>query len=80
MREALDALLPDGPGGDLIEDLCQAAREAMRRRVANSRNGGAVLTALHRAGLSWREIERKTGIPQTTARRWAVPPPQLPQE
>lgn len=71
---ALAALLPE-PTGDLSEDLAAAAKVAMQRRVDNSRLGGAVLAALHRQLHSWREVERVTGIPHATARRWATPPP-----
>lgn len=60
---------------DPVENLCEAARESMRRRVRNSHDGGLVLAALkHRHGLTWREIERRTGINTRTARRWAKPP------
>jgi len=75
-REALDELLPaDRRTGDPIEDLTQAARVAMQRRIDNSRWGGAVIAALHRELRSWRQLETRTGIPQATARRWAAPPP-----
>ena len=76
LQEALAELLPDTPRGDLIDDLCLAARESMRRREVNSRNGGVVIAALRREGLSWREIERRTGISRTTAQRWAELPPK----
>jgi hypothetical protein len=74
--EALNELLPtERRTGDLAEDLALAARTAMRRRVDNSRWGGAVIAALHRHLRSWRQLEEVTGIPQATARRWATPPP-----
>jgi hypothetical protein len=74
--EALNELLPaDKRTGDLREDLIEAARTAMRRRVDNSRWGGAVIAALHRDVGSWRQIEELTEIPHATARRWAAPPP-----
>lgn len=75
--DALDQLLPaDQRTDDEITDLAEAARVAMKRRVDNSRHGGAVLAALNRR-VSWRQIERITGIPETTARRWATPPPTV---
>lgn len=75
-REALDNLLPaDQRTGDLAEDLAAAARESMRRRVDNSKWGGAVIAALYRELQSWRQVETETGIPQASARRWATPPP-----
>jgi hypothetical protein len=74
--EALNELLPaDRRTGDPVQDLAQAARTAMKRRVDNSRWGGAVIAALHRELQSWRQLEAVTGIPQATARRWATPPP-----
>jgi hypothetical protein len=74
--DALDALLPaDQRTGDPSEDLAQAVRIAMQRRVDNSRWGGAVISALHRELNSWRRLEVVTGIPMATARRWATPPP-----
>lgn len=76
-REALDELLPpQAQSGDLAADLVAAARTAMRRRIDNSRWGGAVIGALHRELHSWRRLEQVTGIPQATARRWASPPPE----
>jgi hypothetical protein len=75
-RAALDDLLPlTDRTGVLVDDLAEGARRAMRRRIDNSRNGGAVIAALHRRLGSWRQIEATTGIPQATARRWASPPP-----
>lgn len=72
--EALDELLPpERQTGDRMRDLSDAARVAMQRRKDNSRQGGAVLAALNRR-VSWRRIESMTGIPETTARRWATPP------
>jgi hypothetical protein len=60
---------------DPVENLCLAARESMKVRERNSHNGGLVLTALRRRHrLTWREIERRTGINTRTARRWSVPP------
>jgi len=76
-RAAFDDLLPvTERTGILLDDLAEAARRAMRRRVENSRNGGAVIAALHRGLGSWRQLEADTGIPQATARRWATPPPE----
>lgn len=75
-REALNELLPPTrQTGNLETDLAEAARTAMRRRIDNSRWGGAVIGALHRQIGSWRQLEDLTGIPHATARRWAAPPP-----
>lgn len=73
-NEALDALLGERRTGDERADLVAAAREAMDRRERNTQHGGTVLAALVDAGVSYREIERLTGIPRATAQRWAVPP------
>jgi hypothetical protein len=74
--EALNELLPaDRQTGNPVDDLSQAVRTAMQRRVDNSRWGGAVIAALYRQLHSWRQLEAATGIPQATARRWATPPP-----
>ncbi len=72
--EALEALLGDARTGDLQTDLIEGAREAMRRRKRNTEHGGAVIAAMHEAGLTWRAIEQATGIPRSTAQRWAEPP------
>ncbi|MGH4007842.1 MAG: hypothetical protein ACRDTH_06725 [Pseudonocardiaceae bacterium] len=74
---ALNALLSGQRTGEQRADLVAAAREAMARRVRNSEHGGAVLAALRDLGLSWRDIEAATGIPRTTAQRWAEPPEQM---
>lgn len=78
--EALDALLGPERTGDQRADLIAAAKEAMERRIRNTEHGGAVIAALHEAGMSWREIEQATGIARTTAQRWAEPPGRAPQE
>lgn len=75
-REALDALLGNRRSGDPTTDLVDAARESMRRREENSKRGAAVIPGLREQGLSWREIERRTGIPHSTAERWGTPPPR----
>lgn len=77
VEEALDALLGDRRTGDQRTDLIAAAKEAMDRRERNSQHGGAVLAALVDEGLSWRQIEQATGIPRTTAQRWAEPPKRV---
>jgi hypothetical protein len=80
LEEALMELLGVEQTGDRKADLIAAAREAMRRRERNSRDGGAVIAALVEEGMSWRDIERATGIPFVTARRWATPPEKVPIE
>lgn len=80
VEEALEALLGSERTGDQRADLIAAAKEAMERRIRNTEHGGAVIAALHEAGMSWREIEIATGIARTTAQRWAEPPERAPQE
>ena len=71
-RRGLDALLPaDQRGKDVDANLLAAARESLRRREQNSLDGGAVLDALRRRGWSLRKIEKETGIPFNTIKRWA---------
>lgn len=56
------------------EDLVNAIRASMRVRQENSRNGGLVIQALNRNGMSWRDMEEATGVPQATLRGWIDPP------
>lgn len=72
--EVLVELLGDQRTGDAHADLIEAAKEAMRRRRHNTLLGGAVIAALRETGMTYREIEEITGIPRTTAQRWAIPP------
>lgn len=75
---SLDALIPpDQQSGHLVNDLVEACREAWERRRRNSKYGGDVIAALHRELRSWREFEHLTGIPHSSARRWANPPPTV---
>ncbi len=74
VAEALDALLGSDRTGDMRADLIAGAREAMARRERNTEHGGTVIAALRETGASWRDIEQATGIPRTTAQRWAEPP------
>lgn len=74
VADAITSLLGDQQTGDRDHDLIAAARETMEVRRRNSINGGAVLAELRRLGYSWRQIETLTGIPQSSARRWADPP------
>lgn len=73
-EEALDHLLGSQRSEDRRADLIKAAKEAMRRREQNTLDGGAVIAALVNEGMTYREIERTTGIPVATAHRWATPP------
>ncbi|MGH3710524.1 MAG: hypothetical protein ACRDRU_14585 [Pseudonocardiaceae bacterium] len=59
---------------DQRADLIAGAREALRRRERNTRDGGAVIAAMVALGMSYRDIEAATGIPHVTAHRWATPP------
>jgi hypothetical protein len=72
--EALEALLGGQRTGDMRTDLIEGLKEAMRGRERNAERGGVVLAALVDMGLSYRDIEHVTGLPQTTAQRWAIPP------
>lgn len=54
---------------ELRSALSQAGREAHKRRQEGPRATRAVLSAMRELGLSYREIERRTGIPLVTARR-----------
>lgn len=74
VEAALTSLLGAARTGDEQADLIAAAKEAMRRRERNTVDGGAVIAALIEMGMSYREIERATGIPHVTAHRWATPP------
>jgi hypothetical protein len=74
--EALDALLSlTERTSNEIEDVVAAARRSLERRRTNSIHRGAVMAALHDAGLSWRQIQQRTGIQKDTAQRWATPFP-----
>ena len=74
LEEALDALLADRRTGDLDRDLIEAAKEALDRRIKNTQHGGAVIAAMVERGMSYRDIEKATGTPKSTAARWSVPP------
>ena len=69
---ALASLLGGNRSGDTQADLIAAAQEAMRRRERNTIDGGIVIAALVELGMSYRDIERATGIPHVTAHRWAT--------
>jgi len=74
-RSALDVLLPeDKRSGVLRADLAAALRASMRVRVENSRNGTAIIDAMRRDGVTWRDITALTGVPWATARRWHETP------
>jgi hypothetical protein len=77
--EAALASLGIEPTDDRRTDLIRAAQEAMRRRERNTIDGGAVIAALVEMGMSYRDIERATGIPHVTAHRWAAPPRTIDQ-
>jgi uncharacterized protein YerC len=74
VEQALASLLGSQRSNDRRADLIKAAKEAMRRREQNTYDGGAVIAAMLEDGMSYREIERATGIPVATAHRWATPP------
>jgi hypothetical protein len=78
VEEALSALLSPGERtGNAVTDLVAAAQRSLERRRTNSIHGGAVIAALRTHGLSWRQIEERTGIPKDTAQRWSTPPPTV---
>lgn len=70
--EALDTLLGPAREGDPTTQLEEALRESLRRRERNSEAGGAIVHGLLRSGWSYREIERRCGLPVGTAHRWAL--------
>jgi uncharacterized protein YerC len=74
LDEALAELLGDQRTGDMHADLITAGKETLRRREINSACGGEVIAAMLRAGMTYRDIERETKIPRSTAQNWAVPP------
>lgn len=74
VEEAITELLGEQRSGDEETDLLEAVQASARIRERNTECGGAVLNALHDRLQSWREVERRTGIPRETARRWALPP------
>ena len=76
LDDALTELLRNNRTGERRDDLVAAAVEAWRRRHVNTEAGAAVLAALADTGLSYREIQQLTGIPPSTAHRWANPPDQ----
>ena len=78
LDEALTELLGNQPHDpDDRTALVAAAAEAWRRRHVNTEAGASVIAALLKGGLSYRQIHQLTGIPPTTAHRWAAPPPTL---
>lgn len=76
LKDSLDDLLGDKQTGNRRDDLVAAAKESLRRREHNTRVGAEVISAMISDGLSYREIETLTGIPRSTAQRWATPPSQ----
>lgn len=81
VEEALVNLLGERRTGDRSADLIAAAKESLRRREQNSMDGGAVIAALRdELGMSYRDIERTTGISYVTAHRWATPPQRVEPE
>jgi hypothetical protein len=72
-QEALAHLL--GP-----DDLLTALVRSFETRVANSRNGGLIIAALQRNGMSRREIARRLSdllgrhVAESTIRGWGTPP------
>jgi hypothetical protein len=57
------------PGVSLAELISQARELADTDTVMRRR--GEIVVSLRSRGLSWRQIEQKTGMPQVSARRWA---------
>ena len=76
LDDALAELLRNDRTGERQDDLVAAAVEAWRRRHVNTEAGAVVLAALADMGLSYRQIQQLTGIPPSTAHRWANPPDQ----
>ena len=76
LDDALAELLRNDRTDERQDDLVAAAVEAWRRRHVNTEAGAVVLAALADMGLSYRQIQQLTGIPPSTAHRWANPPDQ----
>jgi len=51
-------------------------RLPLKPGVVGTEAGAVVLAALADMGLSYRQIQQLTGIPPSTAHRWANPPDQ----
>ena len=58
-----------------IDELAEGVRATSDVREANTVAGGRLIAMLRERGVSWREIERLTGVAQSNARRWHEPPP-----
>lgn len=50
-----------------LDEVINGAQEVELIRQATAEQSGRLLAELHRRGLSWPEIARRTGIPQSTA-------------
>ena len=74
LQQILERLLRERRTGELEADLAEAAREVWDRRQRNTDDGGAVIEQLRALGWSLHRIERETGIPVNTARRWGMRP------
>lgn len=61
-----DDPLPEVPLNELIERARSVGHPATLMATR-----GALVAALRARGLSWRQIESETGIPQANARRWS---------
>jgi hypothetical protein len=79
--EAFTALLPKDElrTGAPKQDAASAMRNSMKLRENNSGWGAAMVAYMRRIGMSWREMEDLTGIPQATLREWFKKPPRTPR-
>ena len=72
-QDVVLALLGDRCTGDIDQDLALAGKEIDIIRERNTLLGGFVIEGLRNRGNSYRDIQRKTGIPKSRAARWALP-------
>jgi hypothetical protein len=74
----LDALIPVHERTENPRKYWAAVvRIAMQAREDNTRLGAAAIAALRAQGVTWRELEKETGVPWATARRWHKRPPGI---
>lgn len=75
----LEVLGPRGPTedlrtGDPETDLVTAMRMLMETRLRNTERGVALIEGLRALPMTYDEIQRKTGVPRSTANKWGRSP------
>lgn len=78
LNDVLDELLLNRGGrtGNRRRDLIEAGREIRERRERNTFLGTYVIDGMKNLEeMSFRDIDRETGISKSAAQRWAAPPP-----